>query len=166
MSRIVKGLRKEIEKNPQLAKISQKAKIKKTGLFQSEIKLGKYKIILDEDTAIGGANTGPNASTTILGTVGGCMVATIEAWSQILDIPIDSVEISVKGDLDIRGMLGLDEKIKPQYQILDVKISVKSSAEEAKIKELINKAETHCPVLNTVKNPVNIKTSLKYEKNG
>ncbi len=45
-----------------------------------------------------------------------------------------------------------------------MKISVKSSADEAKIKELIETAEAHCPVVNTVKNPVKVKMSINYEK--
>ncbi len=113
MSRIVKGLKKELEKNPNLAKLSQKAKVTKTGLFQSEVKIGKNKVIFDEDVAIGGSNTGPNPSSTLLGAMGGCMIASIEGWSQMLNIPCESVEIRIKGDLDIRGMLGMDENIRP-----------------------------------------------------
>ncbi|MHA1378332.1 MAG: OsmC family protein [Candidatus Helarchaeota archaeon] len=165
MSRkIVNALKDTIIKNPKLARLSQKAKIKKIGPFQSEIKIGKNKIILDEDAAIGGANAGPNPSSTLLGAIGGCMIATIEAWSQILDVPYDSVEIRIKGDLDLRGMLGIDEKIKPEYQNIDIKVSVKSGADEAKVKELIETAEQYCPVSNSVKNPVTINMTVNCEK--
>jgi len=162
--RVMKILKRELEKNPKLAKVSQKAKITKIGPFQSEVKIGKNKLVLDEDKAIGGSGAGPNPSSTLLGAIGGCMIASIEAWSQILEIPYDSIEIRIKGNLDLRGMLGIDENIRPEYQKIDMKVSVKSTADESKIKELIEKAEAHCPVSNSVKNPVDVSMSINYEK--
>lgn len=153
-----------MKKNPSIAKVTQKAKATKIGPLQSEVKIGKYKYILDEEKAIGGSGAGPNPSSALLGAIGGCMSATVELWSRILNIPYDSVEISVKGTLDMRGMLGIDENIKPEYQKIDVTFTIKSSADEDKVKELIDAVESHCPVYNTVKNPIEMSTALKYEK--
>jgi uncharacterized OsmC-like protein len=161
MNMSLKQLVEELKKNPGVAKQSMKIKIVKSGPYQVNVKAGKHKFILDEDKAIGGSAEGPSPAQMLLASIGGCMLNTLSAWSQLLDTPITAAEINVKGTLDVQGMLGLDANISPGFQEISIDINIDSDAPPEKKQKLIETVEKYCPVYNTLRNPAKIIVNLK-----
>lgn len=160
----MKALIEEMKKNPSLAKQSMKVKLVKSGPLKVDVKAGKHKLIFDEDKALGGTGEGPAPSQMLLGAIGGCMLNTMQTWSNLLKIKFNGAEITVKGTLDARGFLGIDEEIPAGFQNIEIEIAIDSEEEPEKIQELVEAVEKHCPVYNTVLNSPKMNVALKSEK--
>ena len=82
------------------------------------------------------------------GTVG------LAAFATALGIPLDSVAVTVEGDIDFRGFFAIDDTIRPGFQRLRVQVALGSTASQADIDRLVAVVNGHCPVLDMLSTPV------------
>jgi uncharacterized OsmC-like protein len=117
---------------------------------------------LDEPPKIGGEDAGCNPVELLLAALGTCQEIVYAAYAAVLDIPLDSVKINVKGYLDLQGLLSLDDTVPPGYKDIQFETIIESPADEETILKLAKIVETHCPVLDTLsrKIPVQGKVSI------
>ncbi|MHA1311823.1 MAG: OsmC family protein [Candidatus Helarchaeota archaeon] len=149
------------EKDPRLAEHKLKVKLKKTEKFRIDVKAGRHKFVLDEDKVIGGKNEGPSPAELFLSSIGGCLLSTLQVWSEILKIKVNSAEIHISGIIDIRGLLDMEGKIPAQFQKITIEVKINSSESNERIQELIQKTEMHCPVYNSLINKIETQTIIK-----
>lgn len=73
-----------------------------------------------------------------------------------MGIPLETVVVNVKGFLDVRGLLAMDESIESGYQHITYETIIKSSAESEAIRTLADMVETYCPLLDTLRRPIQV----------
>jgi hypothetical protein len=61
-----------------------------------------------------------------MGALGACLIQTIVGHATSRGIKIDSIDINVEGDLDMRGWTGISNDVEPGAQQLRVKMNIKS----------------------------------------
>ncbi|MHA1265745.1 MAG: OsmC family protein [Candidatus Helarchaeota archaeon] len=157
LKQLIEGLRN----NPGLAEQKMKVKLAKAGPFKVNVKAGSHKLIFDEEKVIGGTNEGPAPALMLLAAMGGCVLNTMQVWSQLLNIPFNNAEVSVKGKLNLFGMTGIDDTIPAGFQNIVIDIKIESEQPEEQLKTLIEKVERHCPVVNTITNLTEVKVKIK-----
>lgn len=84
-----------------------------------------FAIAIDEPPELLGTNTAPNPQEYLLAAMNACMMATYVGACAIRGVELDSLEIEAEGDLDLRGFLGLDSRVKPGYDELRYTVRVK-----------------------------------------
>ncbi|MHA1143899.1 MAG: OsmC family protein [Candidatus Helarchaeota archaeon] len=147
-----------MKQNPKVGKVTNRVRVIWEGNFKAKAKVGNHKLIFDEGQMIGGTDAGPSPAGTFLAAIGGCEIATCTFWASQLDVKIESLDITVKGKLDVNGMLGTTDA-KPGFEKITIKIKIKSPDPPEKINELIEKMEKHCPVLNSIITPPKLEVS-------
>ena len=90
----------------------------------------------DEPEITSGGDSAPNPMEFVLHALAGCLTSTMVYHAAVQGIEIDSVESSLEGDMDVRGMLGLSEDVRKGYQAIRVRMRVKSEASAETLKEL------------------------------
>lgn len=91
-------------------------------------KLAKsFTIPIDEPPELLGENTAANPQEYLLAAVNACMMATYVAAASMQGIELESLEIETRGELDLRGFLGLDENVKPGYDEIDYSVRIKGN---------------------------------------
>ena len=90
----------------------------------------------DEPYVAGSADTAPNPMEYVLHSLAACLTSTLVNHAAVQGIEIESVESSLEGDLDVRGMLGLSEESRKAYNAVRVRMQVKSAADAETLKEL------------------------------
>ena len=66
------------------------------------------------------------------------MTSTMVYHAAVRGIKLGEIESEVKGDLDLRGFLGISDKVRPGYQEIRVNFKVKTDAENLEtLKELV-----------------------------
>lgn len=101
-----------------------------------------FTIAIDEPPELLGENTAANPQEFLMAAVNACMAATYVAAASMQGIELESLEIETKGELDLRGFLGLDAKVKPGYDEIGYTVRVKGDGTEeqfAKIHEWVKK---------------------------
>tara|TARA_R110002049_G_scaffold274200_3_gene452151 strand:- start:733 stop:1275 length:543 start_codon:yes stop_codon:yes gene_type:complete len=119
--------------------------------------IGKHNVMVDEPAAFGGGDTAPSPADLILAALGSCQEIMYSALASSMDIPLESVRIELKGNLDLRGLMGMgDGKIPPGFMGLSFVTHLSSSADEATLKKLIDAVEAQCPILDTLVRPIQV----------
>ena len=129
--------------------------------LRSDVKLRDHRLTVDEPESLGGTDAGPNPIELILASLGSCQEITYKAFAAALDIPIESVSVKLVGDIDLRGFFAVDEGVRPGYQSIKGTVRIVSSASAEALEQLRVIVNTHCPVLDIIKDPVPVELDLE-----
>lgn len=126
-------------------------------------KLRHHEITVDEPAALGGEDAGPNPVELILAALGTCQEITYKAYATALGIPLDNVSVKLEGDLDLRGFFGVDDTVRAGYQRITGTVTLESSADPETLNALREAVNSHCPVLDIIKEPVPVELELEIQ---
>lgn len=107
----------------------------------------------DEPLALLGQNQAPNAGEYLLHAVGACLTGTMAYHAAARGIALDGLECTVRGDVDLRGFLGLDGNVRPGFQQIQVTVTAKGDFDDDTFAELASLTR-YSPVRNSVADPV------------
>jgi hypothetical protein len=74
-------------------------------------------------------------------------------------IPVEEVESSLEGDLDLRGFLGLAPRVRKGYQQIRLKLRIRANISDAQLRELESLGPKFSPVFDSISNGVPIAVS-------
>ncbi len=104
-----------------------------------------------------GNNEGANPVEFLLHALAGCVTTTFVLHATARGITIDELSTELEGDMDLRGLLGLDEFVSPGYEQIRIRMNVKADCSDQQLDELLDYTQQHSPVCNTVCRPVPVK---------
>jgi len=114
----------------------------------------------DEPPVLIGSNIAPNAVEAVLHALGSCLVVGFVYNASAQGIKINSFNLSLEGDLDLHGFLGLSETTRAGYKNISVRYSVDSDAPKEKLVELCDYVQKTSPVLDIIRNPVSVSVEM------
>ena len=101
-----------------------------------------------------GNNEGANPVEFLLHALAGCVTTTFVLHATARGIAIRELSTQLEGDLDLRGLLGLDDTVSPGYEQIRIRMKVEADCSEEELDELLAYTQQHSPVCNTVCRPV------------
>ena len=130
------------------------------GMQEDTSRAEAWELDNSEPPILLGNNEGPNPVEYILHGLAGCMTTTMVLHAAANGIAVDSVESCLKGDLDVRGFLGLDPTVRNGYQCITVEFTITGDITEEQRKELV-RFTSMSPVFDIVTNKVPVSVSLR-----
>ncbi len=114
-----------------------------------------FKFRAGEPELLAGKDEGANPVEFLLSALSGCMTTTIAYYAALNGEKIEKMESTYEGDLNLQGLLGLAENVRPGYQHIRVNFKINSSAP----KEHFEKYYQFSPVYDVVSKsvPVDVK---------
>ncbi len=143
---------KAVTEDPKKAQVKFMANTKWVSGAYSKTKIRDFVIECDEPSALLGTNKVPNPVETILAALGSCLAVGFAYSAAARDINLESLDISLEGDLDLRGFLGVSDEVRPGYQNIKVNCRIKSDASKEKISELYEYVKKTSPVRDIIQN--------------
>ncbi len=128
--------------------------------FRCAVEARQFQFSADEPEALGGTDTAPNPVEYLLAALATCQEITYRLYADALGIPLESVSVSLEGDIDLRGFLDVDDGVPPGFTAIRGTVTVDSSADDealAKLRRIVNR---HCPVLDNLRNPTPVSLRL------
>ena len=101
-----------------------------------------------------GDNEGANPVEFLLHALAGCVTTTFVLHAMARGIAIRELSTQLEGDLDLRGLLGLDDAVSPGYEQIRIRMNVKADCSDEELDALLAYTQQHSPVCNTVCRPV------------
>jgi uncharacterized OsmC-like protein len=101
-----------------------------------------------------GDNEGANPVEFLLHALAGCVTTTFVLHASARGIRIEEMSTELEGDLDLRGLLGLDDSVSPGYEQIRIRMRVRADCSEEQLDDLMAYTQRHSPVCNTVCRPV------------
>lgn len=113
-----------------------------------------YVFTNGEPPVLLGNNEGANPVEFLLHALAGCVTTTFVLHAMARGITIQSLSTELAGDIDLRGLLALDDAVSPGYEQITIRMAVEADCTEAELDDLMAFAKRHSPVCNTVCRPV------------
>jgi uncharacterized OsmC-like protein len=101
-----------------------------------------------------GNNEGANPVEFLLHALAGCVTTTFVLHAMARGITIKALSTELKGNIDLQGLLGLDDSVPAGYEQIDIKMNVKADCSDEELDALLAYAQQHSPTCNTVCRPV------------
>lgn len=101
-----------------------------------------------------GDNEGANPVEFLLHALAGCVTTTTVLHAAARGIRIESISSRLAGDLDVQGLLGLDDSVSPGYRQIRIEMDIKADCGDDELDALLAYSQQHSPVCNTVCRPV------------
>ena len=122
----------------------------RTGVQAFIAENGEHPVLLGHDEA-------PNPVEWLLHALIGCMTTTTAYHAAARNIAIEAIDSHIEGDLDLRGFLGLSEKVRKGYSAIRVNMRVKTKADAPTIKAITGMS----PVFDVVSRSVPVSVSVE-----
>jgi uncharacterized OsmC-like protein len=101
-----------------------------------------------------GNNEGANPVEFLLHALAGCVTTTTVLHAAARGIEIESLSTKLVGDIDMQGLLALDD-VAPGYRGIRIQMDIQAkNASDAELDDLLQFARAHSPVCDTVCRPV------------
>jgi uncharacterized OsmC-like protein len=101
-----------------------------------------------------GDNEGANPVEFLLHALAGCVTTTTVLHAAARGIEIESLSTKLVGEIDMQGLLALDD-VPVGYQGIRIEVDIKATnATDAELDDLLQFAQAHSPVFNTISRPV------------
>lgn len=107
-----------------------------------------------------GANEGANPVEFLLHALAGCVTTTFVLHAMARGISIIELSTELKGQLDVQGLLGLNDAVSPGYEKISIVMHVKADCSDEALADLLAYAQAHSPVCNTVCRPVPVEIAM------
>lgn len=130
------------------------------GGMTCDIEDGRWKLVADEGPDLGGESLGPDPGVFTRAGLGSCLAIGYVMWAAVLDIPIDSVEVTVETDYDAQGLFGIDDGRPPGWSAVRYTTKISSPAPEDRIREFVDYADRHSSVLDIIRRALPVSGEL------
>lgn len=124
------------------------------------LRIREHQVISDSPYDFAGFNLGPSSPELQLGVLGTCVTHIFEIQAALLQVPLDSIEVDVRGTIDPRGGHPGHESTPIWPHNIQYEVQVASSASDAQLNELFAAVEKNCPILNLLRNPQQVVGTL------
>ena len=118
------------------------------------IDLGRAIYNAQAHQGVGGAGTGACSGDLLLGALAACAQITCQMVAAAMGIPTEGIDVTVEGDLDLQGTLGISKEAPVGFQGIRVIFDVRAPrATEEQLGALRAKTEQYCVVMQTLQSP-------------
>ena len=117
-----------------------------------------YKADGDHPAVLCGADTSPTPVEWVLHAIASCLIAGIGNIAAARGIRLSKVEAKLSGDIDLRGILGLSDKVRNGYERLDISFEIEGDATREQLEQVVMQAKARSAVYDIITNgiPVSI----------
>jgi uncharacterized OsmC-like protein len=147
--------------DPEKAKTTFAANHELIGATEVSVKVGSgHRFTVDEPWALGGDDKAANPVEYALASLGSCQAITYRIWAAQLGVKLDKVEVDIDGDIDLRGLFGLDNRVRAGFNAVRIRVKLSGPQSDARYQELAAAVDAHCPVLDLFRNPVPVERAV------
>lgn len=152
---IQKPLKTQYRSDPQAAHITLKATGSQTDTpISCSVDIGRALYAAQAHSGVGGAGTGACSGDLLLGALAACAQITCQMVATAMGIATERIEVSVEGELDLRGTLGIAKDVPVGFEEIRLSFDIDApQATEEQIQALREKTEQYCVVMQTLLQP-------------
>ena len=119
-----------------------------------------FAIQCDEPVELCGENTAANPQELLMSALNACMMVGYVAGCAMRGITLEQLLLETQGELDLRGFLGIDEKVKPGYDALQVKVTIRGNGTPAQYREVHESVLKTSPNYFNLSKPISVQAAL------
>jgi uncharacterized OsmC-like protein len=153
-------LKEQYRRDPTSSRITLRAKgSQSAGPIACAVDIGRAIYQAEAHKGVGGAGTGACSGDLLLGALAACAQITCQMVAAAMGIAAEHIEVTVEGDLDLQGTLGLSKNARVGFEDIRVRFDVRApKATAEQLSRLREKTEEYCVVMQTLQQPPRLQT--------
>lgn len=163
---IQKPFKDQYRRDPASSRITLTAKGGQTGTpLGCSVDIGRALYQAEAHKGVGGSGTAACSGDLLLGALAACAQLTCQLVATAMGIPTQHINVTVTGDMDLQGTLGISKEVPVGFESIRVKFDLDAPQATAdQLKALQEKTEQYCVVLQTMLKPPRIDTHWSPSK--
>lgn len=129
-----------------------KAHTKLVDQLRVEVTARQHTIILDEPENFGSSDAGMTPIEALMGALGACKCIVARSFAEQHDVDLKSVEVSLEGEFDPEGFLGINPDAKIGFSKIRSIYHIESDSPQENIEKLVAFVDKTCPVADSMMN--------------
>lgn len=158
---VQRPLKDKYRSDPDSSRITLKAKGSQTEVpIACSVDIGRAIYGAQAHVGVGGAGTSACSGDLLLGALAACAQITCQMVATAMGIQTERIEVTVEGEMDLRGTLGISKEVPVGFQ--NIRLGFDVAAPEAtpeQLRALCEKTEQYCVVFQTLARPPKLLTS-------
>ena len=161
-----KPLKEQYRREPQSSRITLIAKGSETNSpLSCSIDIGRAIYQAEAHKGVGGTGTAACSGDLLLGALAACAQLTCQLVATAMGIPTRHVEVTVTGDMDLQGTLGISKEVPVGFEAIRLQFNLDApEATPEQLAALQEKTEQYCVVMQTMLHPPKIES--RWSSNG
>jgi uncharacterized OsmC-like protein len=157
---VQKPLKQQYRDDPSASQITLKARGGQTETpIACSVAIGRAIYNAEAHSGVGGAGTAACSGDLLLGALSACAQITCQMVAAAMGIPTERIEVTVEGDLDLRGTLGIAKDVPVGFQRIRLRFDIEAAqATSEQLRGLREKTEQYCVVMQTLVQPPDLQT--------
>ena len=131
------------------------------GLGEEQKRKKTFRFDADHPEVFASADVGATPVEYVLVGLASCLTAGIAAIAQHRNIQLKSVSATLEGDMDLQGILGIDDEVRNGFKGITVTYKIDADASKADIEALVAQSQKRSAVYDIVTNPTNVTVKVK-----
>lgn len=163
-----------IGKDPSEAKVAFNVTTRWAGQARSETIIEGYtiggrrvtrthKIVADEPFELLGGDSAPNPQELLMAALNACITVGYVAGASLQGITLEKIEVFTRGELDLRGFLGLSDNVAPGYEEIEYEVRIKGDGTPEQFDAIHQTVLKTSPNYFNVSRPIRLKATLSVE---
>jgi len=152
-------LKSQYKDDPDSAMITLSAESKLADGITCKVDTGRAMVQAGLHPATGGDGLSACSGDMLLEALVACAGVTLNAVATALSIKLDDANVHAEGDLDFRGMLGVDRDAAVGFKEIRLRFDLKTDANEEQLASLLKLTERYCVVYQSLASPATLNVS-------
>lgn len=115
----------------------------------------------DHPTVLCGSDKAPTPVEWLLHALATCITAGIANIAAARGVKLTKVSSYVEGDIDLRGILGISDKVRNGYQNIRIDFEIEGDAPPEKLREIVEQGRARSAVFDVLSNGVPVSVGVK-----
>jgi uncharacterized OsmC-like protein len=152
--------KEQYRRDPASSRITLTAKGSETATpLACSVDIGRAIYQAEAHQGVGGSGEAACSGDLLIGALAACAQLTCQLVATAMGVPTRHIEVTVSGDLDLQGTLGISKDVPVGFEAIRVQFDLDApQATPEQLRALQEKTEQYCVVLQTLLRPPRIDT--------
>jgi uncharacterized OsmC-like protein len=130
------------------------------GLGAEQSRSRTFTVEADHPKVFASEDNAPTPVELVLSGLASCLTAGVAAVAQRRGIQLYSVKATLEADMDLYGILGIDEDVRNGFDAIRVHFDIRADANKEDIKAVVAQSQKRSAVFDIVTNPTSVFVSV------
>jgi uncharacterized OsmC-like protein len=126
------------------------------GLGAEQSRNKTFTVEADHPQVFASQDKAPTPVELVLAGLASCLTAGVAAIAQRRGIQLHSVKVSLEADMDIQGILGIDDEVRNGFGAIRVHFDIRADETKDHIRALVAQSQKRSAVFDIITNPTNV----------
>lgn len=130
------------------------------GLGEEQDRSREFRFDADHPEVFSAEDNGATPTEILLVALATCLTAGVATVAENRAIQLRSVRATIEGDMDVRGVLGIDTDVRNGFSNIRVTYDIDADASAADIEALVAQSQKRSAVYDIITNPTNVTVAV------